>query len=101
MRIRKSRKTPSIGRRLATFSGTIVVYMGLSRLPQIAQVLIDEGKAPDTPSAVIQWGTLGTQTNRRSAIARVAGTSTLVGCDLTGIGGHRFGGVVAPTIDMV
>lgn len=43
----------------ASFSacGTLVILMGLSRLPQIAQALIDAGKAPSTPVAVIQTGT--------------------------------------------
>lgn len=46
---------------LARFPGTLVIYMGLSRLGQIAQTLIEEGLAADTPSAVIQWGTTGHQ----------------------------------------
>ena len=35
---------------LAAFSGTLVFYMGLHRLPQIAERLIAHGKKPDTPT---------------------------------------------------
>jgi uroporphyrinogen III methyltransferase/synthase len=46
---------------LARFPGTLVVYMGISRLPLIAQTLLEHGKAPDTPAAVVRWGTTGDQ----------------------------------------
>ena len=41
---------------LARFSGTIVIYMGVTRLPRIAQVLIQHGKNPQTPVALVQRG---------------------------------------------
>src|SRR2546421_12845528 len=46
---------------LARFPGTLVFYMGIARLPQIARALIDHGKDPATPAAVIHWGTTGDQ----------------------------------------
>jgi uroporphyrinogen III methyltransferase/synthase len=46
---------------LAHFPGTLVIYMGMARLPQIVEVLIAHGKAADTPAAVVQWGTTGDQ----------------------------------------
>ncbi len=46
---------------LARFSGTIVIYMGLSRLSYICKTLIDHGRAAGTPAAVIHWGTTGHQ----------------------------------------
>jgi uroporphyrinogen III methyltransferase/synthase len=42
---------------LARFPGTLVVYMGMSRLDKIARVLIDQGKDPKTPAAVVQHAT--------------------------------------------
>ena len=36
---------------------TVVIYMGLKNLPQIAAQLIQAGRAPDTPVAVIENGT--------------------------------------------
>ncbi len=41
--------------------GTLVFLMGYGRLPEIAKKLIDAGRAPSTPVAVIQWGTLPKQ----------------------------------------
>jgi uroporphyrinogen III methyltransferase/synthase len=46
---------------LARFPGTLVVYMGVSHLARIARLLQENGKPPDTPAAVIQWGTTGEQ----------------------------------------
>jgi uroporphyrinogen III methyltransferase/synthase len=43
-------------RRLATRAGTICVLMGMRRLREIAASLIEHGRAPDAPTAVIQWG---------------------------------------------
>lgn len=41
--------------------GTLVFLMGVKNLPNIIKRLIEEGKPPNTPSAVIQWGTLPEQ----------------------------------------
>ena len=35
-------------------AGTLVVLMGLRRLPRIAAALIEHGQSPDTPAAVVQ-----------------------------------------------
>jgi uroporphyrinogen III methyltransferase/synthase len=43
--------------KIATRSGTIVFLMGARKLPIIVKNLIKHGKNPDTPIAVIQWGT--------------------------------------------
>jgi uroporphyrinogen III methyltransferase / synthase len=42
---------------LARDRGTLVFLMGLHRLPILCRRLIEEGKSPDTPAAVIQSGT--------------------------------------------
>jgi uroporphyrinogen III methyltransferase/synthase len=41
--------------KLATGAGTIVVYMGIKNLPIITRKLMDNGRAPDTPVAVVRW----------------------------------------------
>ncbi len=41
--------------------GTLVFLMGVKNLPKIVENLIKEGKSPQTPCAVIQWGTLPKQ----------------------------------------
>lgn len=48
-------------RRLATAVDTIVVLMGLRKLDEIARELIGGGRAPSTPAAVIEHGTLPSQ----------------------------------------
>jgi uroporphyrin-III C-methyltransferase len=42
---------------LARTPGTLVVFMGLSHLPEIADGLLQAGKDPDTPAAVVSNGT--------------------------------------------
>lgn len=42
--------------KLAGLNGTLVFLMGLKQLPLLSQRLIEFGKAPDTPSAVISGG---------------------------------------------
>ena len=42
---------------LARSGGTLVALMGWAALPGIAAVLQDNGMPPDTPAALVQWGT--------------------------------------------
>src|SRR5262249_39838944 len=46
---------------IARFPGPRVVYMGFKPIEPTVQVLLDNGKAPDTPAAAIEWGTTGRQ----------------------------------------
>jgi uroporphyrin-III C-methyltransferase len=46
---------------LAKAVDTICVYMGVSHLPTITKHLMQHGKSPQTPIALIQWGTLSDQ----------------------------------------
>ncbi len=46
---------------VARSGATIVVYMGVQRLPEIAASLERAGLSPDTPAAAIQWATTGAQ----------------------------------------
>jgi len=41
--------------------GTLIFLMGVKNIPNIAKRLIEEGKSPEIPVAVIQWGTLPKQ----------------------------------------
>jgi uroporphyrinogen III methyltransferase/synthase len=41
--------------------GTLVFFMGVKNLPDITQKLIAHGKSPDTPVALIRWGTTPSQ----------------------------------------
>ncbi|OGU08730.1 MAG: uroporphyrinogen-III C-methyltransferase [Geobacteraceae bacterium GWC2_58_44] len=42
---------------LSLGSGTVVFYMGIKNLPHIAENLLAHGRAPETPVALIRWGT--------------------------------------------
>lgn len=42
---------------IAHGSETIVIYMGVRNLPNIIDSLLDAGRAPDTPIALVRWGT--------------------------------------------
>jgi uroporphyrinogen III methyltransferase/synthase len=56
---------------LARFPGTLVFYMGLSHLEEIVASLLAEGKAADTPAAVVQEATLGCQRTVTAALAEL------------------------------
>ena len=43
--------------KLATGIGTLVFLMGVGNLPFIMQKLMEGGRAPDTPVALVRWGT--------------------------------------------
>jgi uroporphyrinogen III methyltransferase/synthase len=57
---------------LAGFPGTLVFYMGVRRLPRIAERLIAAGRDAQEPAAVIQRGTLGDQRVVRATLATIA-----------------------------
>lgn len=55
-----------------TLPGTLVFLMGLGQLPKIVQQLIDSGKSPDTPAAVIENGTLPGERVIRAPLAQIS-----------------------------
>ncbi|RMF82955.1 MAG: uroporphyrinogen-III C-methyltransferase [Nitrospirae bacterium] len=57
----KGRPDPVRWDRIATAVDTLVIYMGLTRLPEIAERLVAAGRPAETPAAVIAHGTTGTQ----------------------------------------
>ncbi|UWP81459.1 uroporphyrinogen-III C-methyltransferase [Dactylosporangium fulvum] len=57
---------------LARLRGTLCVLMGLKNLPAIAAVLQEHGRAPDTPVAVVQEGTMRDQRTVRATLSTVA-----------------------------
>ncbi len=46
---------------LAAFPGTLVFYMGVRQLPRIAASLVEEGRSPSEPVAVVERATLPDQ----------------------------------------
>lgn len=58
---------------LARLRGTLVLLMAVERISAFAQVLLDGGREPSTPAAVIQEGTLRTERVLRTDLASIAG----------------------------
>jgi uroporphyrin-III C-methyltransferase / precorrin-2 dehydrogenase / sirohydrochlorin ferrochelatase len=59
---------PALGR----LRGTVCVLMGLANLPKIAAALIDGGRPPSTPAAVVQEATTSAQRVVRATLGTVA-----------------------------
>jgi uroporphyrinogen III methyltransferase / synthase len=57
---------------LANCPGTLVLFMAVRNLPRLTQALIEHGRAPATPAAVIQWGSLPGQKVIAGTLADIA-----------------------------
>jgi uroporphyrin-III C-methyltransferase len=57
---------------LAVAPGTLVLFMALAALPEIARRLIAHGRPPDTPAAVISSGTTEAQELAAAPLAEIA-----------------------------
>jgi uroporphyrinogen III methyltransferase/synthase len=73
---------------LARSRATVVLYMGVRRLRENCQRLMDEGRPADTPAAVIEWGTYPRQ---RTVVGTLATLAALV----------EARGISAPAITVV
>jgi uroporphyrin-III C-methyltransferase len=85
---------------LASTPGTLVVFMGLAHLSGIAARLIEHGKDPSTPAAVVSRGTLPdsqTVTGELHEVARLAegleSPALLVVGDVVAVGEYLSGPV--------
>ncbi|GFE57432.1 uroporphyrinogen-III C-methyltransferase [Geobacter sp. AOG1] len=65
--------------RLSVGSGTIVFYMGIKNLPQITASLMAHGRPPETPVALIRWGTRPDQEVLTGTLADIAETARKTG----------------------
>lgn len=57
---------------IARLEGTLVFYMGVKNLPLIVQNLIANRKSPETPAALIRWGTLPVQQTLSGTLQNIA-----------------------------
>ena len=57
---------------LAGSNDTLVFLMGVKNLETIAQRLMEHGKAPETPSALVRWGTRPEQRTVVAPLGRIA-----------------------------
>jgi len=64
--------SPESWRKLATATDTICVLMGMRRLEAILEAIVEGGRSPSTPVAVIQWGTRPAQRVVTGTLADVA-----------------------------
>lgn len=58
--------------KLSLGSGTVVFYMGVKNLAQITANLLANGRSPDTPVALIRWGTRAEQEVMTGTLADIA-----------------------------
>jgi uroporphyrinogen III methyltransferase/synthase len=73
---------------LAKGVGTLVFFMGVGNLPKIVEKLVENGRDPDTPVALVRWGTTPKQVT-------VSGTLTDI------VERVRVAGLKAPAITVV
>jgi uroporphyrinogen III methyltransferase/synthase len=79
--------------RLATQPGTRVMLMGVERIGKIAGEFQAHGAAPDTPVALVRWGTTGRQRTLRGTLATIARLVEETGFEAPAVA--VFGDVVA------
>jgi len=64
---------------LARFPGTLVMYMGMGRLPEITRSLIQAGKPGRTPALAVQEATTGSQRTTEGALEDLAESAKAAG----------------------
>lgn len=70
---------------LATSVDTLVILMGMRRLPAIVSTLVRHGRPAETPSAVIQWGTTERQKTVTAPLSRLPQTVAAAGLEAPAI----------------
>jgi uroporphyrinogen III methyltransferase / synthase len=60
-------------KQVANAPGTKVVLMGVQKIREITQALIVNGMPPQTPVAMVRWGTTGKQKSIEGTLATIAG----------------------------
>jgi uroporphyrinogen III methyltransferase/synthase len=71
--------------KLATATQTLVIFMGMRKLDTLMQNLIEHGRAPDTPAAVVQWASLPKQRTVVGTVANIAERAAEAGLGLPAI----------------
>jgi uroporphyrinogen III methyltransferase/synthase len=57
---------------IAAIPGTKVILMGVARIRELAVNLVQNGMSPETPVAMIRWGTTGRQQSIEGTLATIA-----------------------------
>jgi uroporphyrinogen III methyltransferase / synthase len=71
--------SPESWKKLATATDTICVLMGMRRIREITQAIIDGGRSPSTPAAVIHWGARPEQRVVTSSLDKIADAAAEAG----------------------
>ena len=61
---------------IAKIPGTKVILMGLKRLKELTETLMAKGMPPETPVAMVRWGTRGHQQSIQGTLATIAKIAT-------------------------
>ncbi len=64
---------------IARIPGTKVILMGVERIRPIAETLVRNGMAAETPVAMVRWGTTGQQRSIQGTLATIADVVTETG----------------------
>lgn len=70
-RERDEKSESHLGPGLADFPGTLIYYMGVRRAAEWSKALIDHGKPPDTPVAIVRWCSRAQQQTIRCTLGTV------------------------------
>ncbi|MCG8402803.1 MAG: uroporphyrinogen-III C-methyltransferase [Firmicutes bacterium] len=65
--------------KIATGAGTLVFLMGMGNLPAISSKLMEHGRPPETPVALIRWGTRPQQRTLVGTLDNIAGLAAQAG----------------------
>ncbi len=68
--------------KLATATQTLVIFMGMRKLGSLMQLLVEHGRAPETPAAVVQWASLPKQRTVVGTVADIADKARAAGVGL-------------------
>jgi uroporphyrinogen III methyltransferase/synthase len=60
---------------LARAGGTLVILMGMEKREEIARLLMEGGRPPETPVLVVQWGTAPAERSVRVTLEELGGVS--------------------------
>jgi uroporphyrinogen III methyltransferase/synthase len=71
--------SPAAWQRLATATETICVLMGMQRIEAITRAIIEGGRSPETPSAVVQWAARPEQRVLTAPLAKIAAAARAEG----------------------
>ncbi len=68
--------------KLATATQTLVIFMGMRKLDSLAELLMEHGRAADTPAAVVQWASLPRQRTVVGTLSNIHALASAAGLGL-------------------